>query len=529
MTAKINLQIEKYWVILPLFSGVLLTLSFYPFDLWFLSFVALVPIFLLLNTNGAIPGKKIFLGGFIVGAIFSLFLSFFTLFQFHWLQETYLFVWLIKLLPVPIAVISGTVVGLTFLLYKKISFNKPVDIFILAAVSVLIEIIQSNLFVGFNNGLLAYASHNLTPLLKLSSVIGVFGVSFIITLVDSFIAFFILRPDYRKKIIVFALSSFTIILLISGANNYYLKSENGYQTAKFAIVQNTDRKNVLGDVKNNELYLAHQGLIAEARYYKPDFIIYPFSLFNGYLADDVKNVTNDGLKKATLMDFAGLGKWINENAGAESVFINWINVVRDNSVYPEMIFWQGKNQITTYQKRSLFPFMDYTPEIFKKIGFFTTSVDGSRSVLNNLPIQIKGVKFGPLVCSELFHSELSRKDALSSNVLISIGSEAMFADEIPGKWNLIVSQFRAAGNNRPLVRANILGGSALIDENGKVIKEMEFNKTGVLIGEINYKKSPKNSLYSYFGDAPFIILILIFLALCAFLKFKNKGKTNRCF
>jgi|GEM_PF-2050254 len=523
MTVKINFQIGKRWIVLPLFSGLLLTLSFYPFDLWYFSFIALVPIFLLLSVGGKVAGKKIFWGGFIVGAIFSLFLSFFTLFQFHWLQEAHLFVWLIKLMPIPIAIISGTIVGLIFLLYKKISFNKPVDIFILTAISVLIEIIQSNLFAGFNSGLLAYASHSLTPLLRLSSVIGVFGVSFIITLINSFIAFFIIRPDYRKKIIIFALISFAIIFLINFINNNYLGSDGDYQTAKFAIIQNADRGNVLGSVKNGELYLTYQGLIAEARYYKPDFIIYPFSLFNGYLADNIKNVANEGLKKAVLMDSTGLGKWIDKNAGFQSIFVNWINVVRNDNVYPEMLFWQGKNQLANYQKRDLFPFMDYTPELFKNIGLFTTSVDAQKAESNNLPVQINNIKFAPLICSELFHPELSREDSLKgANVLISIGSEAMFSDEIPGKWNLIVSQFRAAENNRPLVRANILGGSALIDENGKIIKESGFGKTGVLVGELNYKKSPKNTFYSYFGDTPFIIAIIIFLALCVFVKFRNK-------
>ena len=518
MRARLNSFYEKHWWFLPFFSALLLTLSFYPFDFWFLGFIALVPLFYFVNFSAKISLSKIFRGGFIVGAIFSLFLSFFTLIQFHWLPETYLFVWLVRLSPLLIAIMSGLVVGSALAGYKKLALNRLIDIFTLASFSVLIEIIDSKIFFGFNNGLLAYITHHLPFIMALSAIIGVIGVSFIVNLTNAFIAFFIWRPDYGKKIIFSGLISLTILFLINFLNQYYLNGgESDYLSKKFAIVQNADRQNIFGSFQNSQFsFPKAEYLINSAVSSKADFIIYPFSLINGYLADDLSKVENEGLKRAIVGDEKGLGEWIAEQTtDSQLIFINWINVVRGDKLYPEMLFWQNEKQISYYQKRKLFPFMDYTPEIFKKIGLFTTSVDAFASPSSGgLAVEMPNndVRFGPMICSEIFKSEISRRDAFYSNVFISIGSEAMFGNEIPGKWNLIVSQFVAAANNRPLVRANILGGSALISDKGKLIKHSGFNKTGVLVGEIKYKKSPKNTLYSYFGDLPFIFIILIFLS-----------------
>lgn len=529
MKARLNSLYEKHWWFLPFFSAFLLTLSFYPFDFWFLGFIALVPLFYFVNFSAKISLSKIFRGGFIVGAIFSLFLSFFTLIQFHWLPETYLFVWLVRLSPLLIAIVSGLVVGSALVGYKKLALNRLIDIFLLASFSVLIEIIDSKIFFGFNNGLLAYTAHHLPFIMTLSAVIGVIGVSFIVNLTNALIGFFIWRPDYRRKIVLSGLISLAILFLMNFLNQLYLNSgESDYLSKKFAIIQNADRQNIFGSFQNSRFsFPKAEYLIDIADSAKADFIIYPFSLINGYLADDLSKVEDKGLKRAIVGDAESLGEWIAEQTGSQPIFINWINVVRGDKLYPEMLFWQNKNQINYYQKRKLFPFMDYTPEIFKKIGLFTTSVDASASPFSGgLAIEMPNndVKFGPMICSEIFKSEISRRDSFYSNVLISIGSEAMFGNEIPGKWNLIVSQFAAAANNRPLVRANILGGSALISDKGKLINTSKFNKTGVLVGEIKYKKSPKRTLYGYFGDWPFVFVILIFLSSMMSLKLFKSGK-----
>ncbi|MDP3052952.1 MAG: nitrilase-related carbon-nitrogen hydrolase [bacterium] len=517
MKSRLNLFFEKYWFFLPFFSALLLILSFHPFDFWFLGFVALVPLFYFLNFSEKISLSKIFWGGFIVGVIFSSFLSFFTLFHFHWLPETYLFVWLVRLSPLLISLISGVIVGLVLLGYKRLASNKIIDIFVLASLSVLIEIIHYKIFSGFDNGLLAYTAHNLTYLIRLSSLVGIFGISFIITLVNVFIVFFILRPDYRKKIAYLFFAGLTIFFLISFSNNHYLDGgSNDYHSAKFAIIQNSDKKNIFGffSSKNNHFYFpGAERLIAQVMPSEPNFLIYPFSPFNGHLAIDKTEIKDEGLKKTIAGEAKDFGEWVAKQIDSKTIFVNWVNVVRDDNLYPEIIFLKGKDFIANYQKRELFPAMDYTPEVFKKIGLFVTSVDASPASTGNSPVvEIGDVKFGPLVCSEIFKSELGRKSAFQSNIFLSIGSEAMFVGKTPGEWSLIVSQFIAAANNRPLVRANIFGASAFINEKGKVIEKMDFEKTGVLIKDMKYKKSPKNTLYSYFGDWPFILLILLFLS-----------------
>ena len=108
--------------------------------------------------------------------------------------------------------------------------------------------------------------------------------------------------------------------------------------------------------------------------------------------------------------------------------------------------------------------MDYTPDFAKRIGLYSTPFDASAG---NRP-KISFVILKSVICFvPRWINQHSQKDSKWANILLAIGSEAIFTDSIASNFHIIISQFRAAENNRPLIRANRLGPSAIIDNKGK--------------------------------------------------------------
>lgn len=536
---------EKYWFFLPALSVVLLVLSFYPFDFWFLGFIALAPLFYFINFSNKISFYKIFGAGFFVGAIFSMVLSFFTLIQFHWLSETYLFAWLVRLSFIPIMIIGGVFAGAAVVLYRKLRLGSLIDIFIGAAVWVSIEWLIYNIFSGFHFGLLAYILHK-TPLVSLASVGGVFFVSFLVVLVNIFITSILLWSRYSilypkayekdqnkhllynsfflsvRKIIFIFVPVILIIGVIYNVNNFYLHNpKSGTDFASFTVIQIKNRETeAFGEFQNNEFsFKKLEKLIGLVNNLKSDFIIYPFAPFNGLLAEKKETPVFD--REAIVGNFENFGKWVQKNINFNSVFITWNNVFRGNQPYNEYNFWQGGKQIAYYQKRELFPFMDYTPDFSKQMGFYSTPFDASAGSMGQ-KISFGNLKISNLLCSEVDKSTLAIKDSKWANMFLAIGSEAIFTDSIAGNFHIIISQFRAAENNLPIIRANRLGPSAIIDNKGKILAKLDYEKEGILFKKIEYEINPKRTIYSYIGDWGFMSAVWVFLIIVLILKFSSK-------
>jgi len=551
---NIHIFFERYWLFLPSLSAILLILSFYPFDFWRLGFVALVPLFYFVNFSNTISFYKIFWAGFFVGAVFSAILSFFTVIQFHWLPETYLFVWLARFSFIPITVIGGLSAGIAVLLYRKLRLNSFIDIFIGAALWVSVEWLNYNIFGGFHFGLLAYILHK-TSFITLASAGGKFLLSFFVVLINIIIAsillwsrYGILYPNIYEKgrlkrpsansLIIFFLSTKNIIFIFMSVILFFLvlyktnelllynnPKNRDSTSSSFAIIQLQEKKSEpFGNFQNKEFkFKKLENALKLANNLNPDFIIYPFSPFDGLLSEkEESSILNH---KAAVGDFDDFGKWVKNNINPNSIFITWNNVLRDGKIYNEYNFWKDGKQINYYQKRALFPFMDYTPDFSKKAGLYSTPFDVSPGIINQ-EVNLNGVKISGLLCSELNKQNLARIDSEWANIFLAIGSEAIFYGDIAGNFHTIIAQFTAVENNRPIVRANRFGPSSIIDNKGKILAKMDYGEEGILFEEIKYEKNQKKSLYGYVGDWGFMIIIFTFLTTMSIIKVKFRKLKN---
>ena len=526
--------LEDNWPILPVVSSLLFVASSYPFNLWPLSLIALAPYFYFVYFSEKISLGKLFAGGFFFGFIICIIFSSFTLAQFHWFPETYLFVWAVKTIGLPISIIGGLAWGIISVLIRILRFSPIMDIFTMSAIYVGIEWLILKLFWGYNLARIAYPLHDIQFIVGMSSIGGVVIASFIVALINAFIAAFFIGyayryeyPNYSKKLAVAAITTISALVIIYSLNHWYLNGSG--QTDKkevtFAIIQFKGDDEKFGKFKNgNFSFPALEKSILEAEKLKPDFIVYPFSLTGSIIPIEESNEFLIGKNIRNIIaggNISNISEWLSGLISPSTVFASWNTVVSDN-IYEEIDFWQNGKVIQNYQKRKLFPFIDYTPEFSKKMGLYTVPIDAVPGP-NGQISKIGDLNFNNLICSEITNSDLARENAGKTNIIFSPGSEAVFRGDTMGNVDLVSAQFRAAENHSPLVRANRFGPSAIIDSNGNILKRTYYQEEGILFGKVSYQKNSPRTLYSIWGDWMPIGADFLFIAVVLFFKLSHKN------
>ena len=115
-----------------------------------------------------------------------------------------------------------------------------------------------------------------------------------------------------------------------------------------------------------------------------------------------------------------------------------------------------------------------------------------------------------MLCSEIHRQSLAREEAPRVDLILSSGSEALFKDDVASNFSLKAAQYRAAENNIPLIRANILGPSAIIAPDGSLIARTYSGSAEILEGAIRIQDR-HTTPFSAAGNAPLVIgLAMIF-------------------
>ena len=172
-----------------------------------------------------------------------------------------------------------------------------------------------------------------------------------------------------------------------------------------------------------------------------------------------------------------------------------------------------------YHKQQLVPFGEYVPLekwLRGAIKFFDLPMSAfSSGPKNQKNIIIKNsTHIGTSICYEIAYSELVRRSAKNSSLLLTISNDAWFGKSIGPKQHFQIARMRAIENGKPLIRATNNGVSALIDANGKVAKTIPSFYRGTLEGELE----PRNGTtpFGKFGSYPIIFLSFLLILIGLF-------------
>ena len=211
-----------------------------------------------------------------------------------------------------------------------------------------------------------------------------------------------------------------------------------------------------------------------------------------------------------------------KNFSKEHTIIFGINQLdpKSGNFYNSMLVVDNNFKIIqNYNKRKLVPFGEFLPlENFLNNFGLKKITEGHGSFLRgnkNKSISIDKINFLPLICYEVIFPDLIQKSEPGTNLIINISEDGWFGNSIGPDQHFTKSIFRAIENNTFLLRSANKGISAIIDNKGKIIKQLNRNEAGNIEFEVPLIKSNKIK-----NDLIFFILLITYLFI--FLIYKKK-------
>ncbi|PPR38356.1 MAG: Apolipoprotein N-acyltransferase [Alphaproteobacteria bacterium MarineAlpha6_Bin4] len=487
--------------------GATLVLSFSPFNFWFFLFPSLT--FLFIKSYNSVSKKEAFFIGWFFG--FSFFI-----FGFYWIFNSFIIREgiFIYIMPICLFLFSGflaSFVGLiSFLNYKFKSNNIILNIGFFSIFWTFSEILRGHIFTGFPWNLLAYTLSNYKALIQICSVIGVYGLSFLIIYSVLSISIFVL--NFRIKKNLFLLISFFLIF-----SSVFYYGSNRIKNSNFDIVENK----VIRVVQPNISQKDKLNLEKLEENYKA---MVELSFKNKMGALNISENLNILWPETALHDFNDLKtysvfKKLNTNLKDEEYVITGTFRNKKNNFY-NSVGVINKNLSTSflYDKVHLVPFGEYVPfsNFFNSLGFNFFSLK-SGSFDQNI-IKYKDLpSFKALICYEvIFPGKFVKKD--KPMLIINFTNDAWFGNTIGPHQHFDSSIFRAIEEGRHLIRVANTGISASIDPFGKILNKIPLNTSGYFDTKIFlFKKDNKimNTFFSeYKNNLIFLVLIILFFVLC---------------
>ena len=504
-------------------SGLLLVLSFAPFDQAWLVWIALAPLFAAIWFGPVHPRYPLLRKaelGYVTGLVY--FLG-----SLSWLTTVTTPGWF--MLCLYLALYPAVWAGIVFLVATPredpysfrsvwLSSRRNLATCLLAAAAwVSLEFLRSHVFTGFGWNALGIALHQNVPLIQLSSLTGVGGLSFL-TVLSSAIAV----ATVRRLMVearggkIRAHFDFTLtIALIVAAFGYGLRQfgDPGESTSlRIAAIQ----PSIAQDEKWNPAFeqsiydtLARHTEAAIAM--QPQLVLWPEAATpRGFFEDPVAN--------KFVKEFAGKGDY--------SLMLGTL-ILSHQADYNAAVLLSGPDaEPQVYPKSHLVMFGEYVP-LRESFPLFAIVVGdlvpadfdaGEGPVIFRLPDP--PVAMAPLICFEDTLGYLARDAAnAGAELFVNLTNDGWFKRSAGSRQHAAHAVFRCAETQRPMIRCANTGVTCVIDHLGRVVQTFEspdgdtFGE-GVMLAEVSVPQNPPVTFYMRHGDVfSAVCLLVTFVAL----------------
>ncbi|MBI2167473.1 MAG: apolipoprotein N-acyltransferase [Candidatus Omnitrophica bacterium] len=448
--------------ILAIFSGFLLTLAFPRWNLWPLAWAALIPLFHALEK--ARSRKQAFIFGFTAGFVFFLL-------SLSWLRHVTVFgLFFVAAMQTAYWGVFGLVSFETQRAGKRLA-----PAILLPAVWVALEFIRSEIPVwGFGWNLLGYSQAPNLWIAQLASLIGAYGVGFLVFLGNAVLYSVIRRGKSELR------TAFLFLLLI-GAGLLFgwsrMVSAAGEPRFRVTVLQGNIPQLLKWDPAYREQILKiYLNLTELAGYDRPQLIVWPEAAYPGFFNRELEAGRVRALVRKIETPLL-VGSPHQEDDG----FFN--------SAY---LLDRSGDTLQRYDKIRLVPFGEYVP--WKPVFGFLERYAYSLGVgdfnagreWTVFGLGESGPKFSVLVCFEDIFPGVARKFVgQGADFLTVITNDAWFGRSSAPYQHLQASIFRAIENGVSVVRAANSGVSGFITPEGRVaerVKNQEGKDTFVMGG-----------------------------------------------
>lgn len=513
---------------LACFSAILLVLVFPKFDFSVLAWIGLVPWLVALKGKNL---KEALLLSFVTGLIFYA-----AIFHGIWAGS----VGALKaihfvLLAVYFSLYWSFWGGSLTWIRKRTGFSTA---FVAPFLWVSLEYIRSHLsFLSYPWLLLGHSQYLHPSLIQITSITGVYGLTFLIVLINTVISEAVLyfhRRFSNLNTVASTLQGFPRISLMAAVlllftawfyGLWVLSKGNQGEHISIALVQGNIPPTLKWDRSSRqEIIDRHAILTRKVAVQRPDLIIWPETAVPGDVQHDPQLQRRVGQIAFGTKSYLLVGS---------SEYAKFTNNKLKSRYYNSMVLFSPEGKIAgEYRKMRLVPYAEYAPvrnfvvwpkAIASEMGDYQP---GDKYTL----FTMGGTTFGAVICWENLFPDLVREFVKrGAHFMVIATNEAWFGDTAAPDQLLAISTFRAAENRVAIARSANTGISALIDPFGRITERLrgpdgkDLFTEGVLIGDVTL--SEEKTFYTIHGDI-FAFLLMTFCTILIIHAWKSEKSTS---
>ncbi len=331
---------------------------------------------------------------------------------------------------------------------------------------------------GYPWALPAHFLYAALPLIQIIDHVGVYGLNFLIMLGNFVITEAIVARRTNRPLPKFPLALFGALFLstlIYGLTRPELNDSPPVPSIRVALLQG----NILQDQKRNRAYMAriletYKSLSANAQNSHVDLVVWPEASLPYSIPAETDSMAAILPEQFTAEVVVGAPTYARING-------------RDgyrNSAF--VLAPDGRVRIR-YDKQHLVPFGEYVPLSEVLPMYYIVPPVAGNFIAGQGPTlsDVKGKKFGILICYEVLFPELSVEMARAgATFFVNITNDAWF-DETSGPYQHVhFTQFRAIETRRAIVRAANTGITTWADPSGRLHNPTDLFTQTTLIADI---------------------------------------------
>ncbi|HKM67851.1 MAG TPA: apolipoprotein N-acyltransferase [Candidatus Acidoferrum sp.] len=379
--------------------------------------------------------------------------------------------------------------------------------------------------ISFPWGLLGYPAAGNPAVVQLTTITGIYGVSFLVAVFNSLLVWIVASPPEKKKQ-SFAIVAVVLValLLVQRFGPGLVPRAEGDHLARVVQPNFPEKLEYVGD-----WYAEHKADLAELEQLslrsspaaqEPDLLVWPeapapFSFQDPHFGPYISHLATEFQHPVIV----GIIDW-------KPLLENRKGIPRTSLVpYNSAAMLNGLGQrVFSYDKIHLVPFGEYEP--FPLIHQVVTSVSEEvggfrKGKERNVGKFANGNTFSIFICYEaIYAGEIREFASNGAQLLINISNDGWFGKSEAAEQHIRMARVRAVENRRWLIRDTNSGITASIDPYGNVLRVMRRDSRDS--ADLPYDFRSEKTIYTRFGDwfAWMCVGVSVILVLLTFRKAK---------
>ena len=379
------------------------------------------------------------------------------------------------------------------------------------AVWVTTELGRTYFWSGFPWLLLGYSQTTVLPIAQFASVVGVFGMSALVALISTALAYVVVSRSFGSAALVGVTAAMLIAVTLWGSR----RLEDGGlvregRQVRVALIQgNIPQEQKWDDAFAGPILNTYLSLTREAAAKGAQLVIWPESSTPFPFLDD----TVGGERIRALVRETGVELLL----GSDQVDH------RTKSHYNAAFLVRKDGAIAgVYQKMHLVPFGEFVPlqQLLFFVGPLVEQVGGFTAGRDMVMMPTAHGPISTAICYEIVFPRLVRESVLrGSQLLTTITNDAWYGHSSAPYQHFLQASMRAIEQGRYLARAANTGITGIVDPYGRVVQKTEIFERAVVVSDVRLLEA--RTIYGRIGDL--FAYILAALTLVALLFAPRRG------